>query len=230
MLAFNAEGMDAVAMGGSNSAALSCSLSASSSTTLTLSTAIKFASALLSSAVFVSSLSNSPANLSATLSSAALVTANVTTLTAAAKFQSAIAAQSTASGDLTTAQLIPAFTPSAARTIYVQSASPVFTGGKWWTLTDPKKPRGLKDPDAVIDITFDWSNWLGDIGSAAISDISFTLNGLNSIGTFYDDTKATVFISGGVVGVASTIACKIKTNTTPSRTDERTVYIDILDE
>jgi hypothetical protein len=117
-----------------------------------------------------------------------------------------------------------------ARTIYVQAAAPVFTGGKWWNLTDPKKPHGLKDPDATIDITFDWSNWLDDIGSADISDMSFTLFGLNNGGTFYDDTKATVFVSGGVVGSVTTIACKIKTNTNPSRTDERTVYIDILDE
>jgi hypothetical protein len=30
--------------------------------------------------------------------------------------------------------------------------------------------------------------------------------------------------------VPSTVACKIVTNTTPARTDERTVYIDIANE
>jgi hypothetical protein len=122
------------------------------------------------------------------------------------------------------------FTPSIARTINVQATSPIFTGGKWWTLTDPKKPRGMKDPDAVIDITFDWSNWLDDIGSVDISDVTFTLNGVSSVGSFTDGSKVTVFISGGVAGSAATVACKIKTLTVPSRTDERTVYIDIADE
>jgi hypothetical protein len=127
------------------------------------------------------------------------------------------------------------FTPSQARTINVQATSPVFTGGKWWTLTDPKKPRGLKDPDAVIDITFDWSVWLEDISAdpnnlVTISDVTFTVNGVSSVGSFSDGTKVTVFISGGTPGSAATVACLITTLTTPQRTDERTVYIDIAEE
>ena len=112
----------------------------------------------------------------------------------------------------------------------MQSASPVFTGGKWWNLTDARKPRGVKDPDATIDITFDWSDWLKDIGSVAISDVSFTLMGVNSTGIFHDDTKTTVFVTGGTPGIAATVACRITTDTSPSRTDERTVYLDITDE
>jgi hypothetical protein len=122
------------------------------------------------------------------------------------------------------------FTPSSARTINVQATSPVFTGGKWWTLTDPKKPRGLKDPDATIDITFDWSVWLDDIGSVTISDVTFTLNGVSSVGSFSDGTKVTVFVAGGTPGSAATVACRIKTLSSPSRTDERTIYIDIAEE
>jgi hypothetical protein len=122
------------------------------------------------------------------------------------------------------------FTPSVSRTIAVKATSPVFTGGKWWTLTDAKKPRGLKDPDAIIDITFDWFDWLQDIGSPTVSDVTFTLNGLSSAGTFSDGTKTTVFVSGGTAGTAAAISCKIKTFTNPSRIDERTVYIDIAEE
>jgi hypothetical protein len=122
------------------------------------------------------------------------------------------------------------FTPSLARTISVQAVSPVFTGGKWWTLSDPKKPRAAKDPDATIDITFDWSAWLDDIGSVTISDVTFTLNGVSSVGTFSDGIKTTVFVAGGTSGSAATVACKITTLTTPPRTDERTIYLDIGDE
>lgn len=122
------------------------------------------------------------------------------------------------------------FIPSAARTISVQATSPVFTGGKYWNMSDPKKPRGAKDPDATIDITFDWSNWLDDIGSPTISDVTFTVNGVNSTGTYSDGINATVFVSGGTNNTAATVACKIVTNTSPPRTDERTVYLDIGDE
>lgn len=127
------------------------------------------------------------------------------------------------------------FTPSLARTINVQATSPVFTGGKWWTLSDPKKPRGLKDPDATIDITFDWSAWLNDISAdpnnpVTISDVTFTVNGVSSVGSFSNGTQVTVFVSGGTPGSAATVACLITTLTTPSRTDERTIYLDIAEE
>jgi hypothetical protein len=122
------------------------------------------------------------------------------------------------------------FTPSDARTIKVGALPPLFSGGKWWTLSDAKKPRGLKDPDAIIDITFDWSDWLTDIGSPTVSAVTFTLNGLTSVGTFSDGSKTTVFVAGGTAGSSTAVSCLITTYTTPPRTNQRTVYIDIQDE
>jgi chitodextrinase len=122
------------------------------------------------------------------------------------------------------------FTPSVARTISVKSLPPLFTGGKWWTLTDIKRPRGLKDPDAIIDITFDWTDWLADIGGPTVSAVTFTLNGLSSVGTFSDGDKTTVFVAGGTAGSSAAVSCMITTYTNPPRTDQRTVYIDIAEE
>jgi hypothetical protein len=206
MPAFNAIGMNALGLT-ANNMQLAATTSSSASLTATLTTAIKLAANVAATTTLTVTLTTLQGNLSAGLSSTALFTASLTTSSA------------------------PLFTPSVARTIYVQATSPVFTGSKWWNLTDNKKPRGLKDPDATIDITFNWSDWLNDIGEAAISDVTFTLNnGLNNVSTFNDSTKATVFVSGGLLGTSASIACKIKTNTTPSRTDERTVYLDIGDE
>jgi hypothetical protein len=232
MPAFNAVGMDAVGSSGSatsaSSASLSCSLSSTSGVTAVISTSIKLSAILLSASALTSALSSPAAQLTANLASASTLSAS--SLSSGVRFTALLISQSTVSGDLTTSQAIPMFTPSTARTITVQSTSPMFTGGRWWTLTDPKKPRGAKDPDATIDVTFDWTPWLDDIGSVQISEVTFTLNGVSSVGSFSDGSKVTVFITGGTAGSAATVACKIKTLTTPSRTDERTVYIDVAEE
>lgn len=236
MPAFNAIGMDAVGTAVLNSsvgsASLSCSISATSSTSASLTTTIRFAATLAAATILTAALTSSNSNLNAALASSAIVTASLTTTI---RLQAGLVAQNVVLGDLTSTQVLPMFTPSLARTINVQATSPIFVGGKWWTLTDPKKPRGLKDPAATIDITFDWSNWLDDISAdpnnaVTISDVTFTLNGVSSVGSFSDGTKVTVFVSGGTAGTATTVACKITTLTTPQRTDERTVYIDIAEE
>jgi hypothetical protein len=118
------------------------------------------------------------------------------------------------------------FTPSAARTVAVQAIAPVFTGGKFWNLNDPKKPHGSKDPNSTIDITFDWSAWLADMGSPAIASVTFTLSGVDDAGSYATGNKTTVFVSGGT-GSQATVTCKITTASTPARVDERTVYLDM---
>jgi hypothetical protein len=222
--------MDPVGMAGNASTAptpWSCSITASSTTSASLSTSIKLVAAIIAASAVTSNLSTS-VRLQASLQ--AVSTVSTSGFVNSIQLVSLISSAPGISGTLTSAQIAPTFTPSAARTIFVEATAPVFTGSKWWNLTDTKKPRGLKDPDATIDLTFDWSDWLNDIGSAVISDVTFTVTGANNVNVFNDNTTATIFISGGVVGTASTVACKIQTNTTPARTDERTVYIDIADE
>jgi hypothetical protein len=249
MLSYNAVGMNAVGMEATSQggASLACSISGSSSTSSTLTTAINLLAAFVSTSLLTATLAGGSAQLSCNIVCAQSVVSNLTTairlqanlqsapnLTAAISnttyFVAPLTSVASVVAQLTSAQVAPMFTPSLARTINVQATSPLFTGGKWWNLNDPKKPRGLKDPDAVIDISFDWTSWLDDIGSVTISDVTFTVNGVSSVGSFSDGTVVTVFVSGGTPGSAATVSCKIKTLTTPQRTDERTVYIDIADE
>lgn len=213
MFGYSAFSQDALGAAGTTAASpsgLSANLSAAATFVGTLATGARFAASISCSSTLTATLTIPQAvqiNLQASLSSRSTLTATLSIPTATA------------------------FTPSIARTIYVASASTAFNGSKWWNLADAKKPRGLKDPDATIDITFDWADWLSDIGSVPISDVTFTLKGgLTNVATFNSATTATVFVSGGLAGTTATIACKIKTNTTPARTDERTVYIDIADE
>jgi hypothetical protein len=121
-----------------------------------------------------------------------------------------------------------AFEPSKARTVTVQANDRAFTVAApgFWNMNDPKRPKGLKDPGATLDITFDWAPWLADI-SDSILLYQFTVGGeMAKEGESIDGTKATVFVSGGSLGDAS-ITCRITTASTPARGDERTVVLKI---
>lgn len=205
--------------------------SASATATLTTSTLpAQLQASLKVVCTLTSALSSqTPLYLATSVQASSSVSATLTT-TSSILLYASLTARGSALGTLTNQQAIPMFTPSTARTVAVQSSSPLFVAGKFWNLTDPKKPRGVKDPNATIDITFDWDDWLTDVGSPLISEITFTIGGADSQGSYLNDSKATVFVSGGTVGTVVTIACKIKTATTPARIDERTVYLSIEDQ
>lgn len=129
--------------------------------------------------------------------------------------------------NVTTTTITPSFTPSVSRTIFVKATGREFAGGKFWDLTDPKRPHGIKDPESTIDITFDWSDWLADMGSnTKIDEVTFLVFGVENAGSFATNGKATIFVSGGSA-LQATITCRIKTNTVPRRIDDRTVTLDI---
>ncbi|MEH6434290.1 phage fiber-tail adaptor protein [Massilia sp. DD77] len=122
------------------------------------------------------------------------------------------------------------FTPSKARTIVVGVGPKPFSAeGDFWNLTDQKKPRGTKDPNATIDITFDFAPWLADMGSPEIAGVVFILVGCQDAGQFAQGSKLTIFISGGT-GQEIAITCRPTTATTPARTDDRTVYLTLGDQ
>lgn len=83
----------------------------------------------------------------------------------------------------------------------------------------------LIDPDAKLDYTEDWSDWLDagiEIDSVvwSIDPTGPTLsNQTNTI------TAATTFVEGCTVGVVYRLSCKITTTATFPQTDERTVAI-----
>ena len=81
-----------------------------------------------------------------------------------------------------------------------------------------------KDPDAVLDYSFDWSDWLG-----VAETISSHLIDADTGIVVDSDSEATgvvsVWLSGGSVGETYGVRCEIETN--ESRTDERTMFIKV---
>jgi len=84
-----------------------------------------------------------------------------------------------------------------------------------------------KDPDAVLDYTFDWSLYLTPL-SDSISTVSFIADSpLTTSNPTHTATTATCFVSGGVVGTSLNLTCRI--TTAGGRTDDRSITLKIVD-
>ena len=83
-----------------------------------------------------------------------------------------------------------------------------------------------KDPAAVLDWAFDWSDWLGVAETITASTVTVDA-GLTKDSATNTTTKATVWLSGGVVGTTYKVVNNVVTN--QGRTDERTIAIRVTD-
>lgn len=94
-----------------------------------------------------------------------------------------------------------------------------------------------KDPEAVLDYTFDWkplthgvaaatSDWLAT--GETISSYTVTAQtGLTKDSDSQADGVVTVWLSGGTAGINYKVACKIVTSA--GRTDERSIWIKVVE-
>lgn len=86
--------------------------------------------------------------------------------------------------------------------------------------------RFIKDPDATLDYTFDWSEWLGDNETIQSHDIDVD-QGITVDSETSNNTGVTVWLSGGDVGETYSVSCEITTDNDTPRIDERTLYITV---
>lgn len=82
----------------------------------------------------------------------------------------------------------------------------------------------LKDPEAVLDYTFDWSAWLAASETISAHTVAVA-DGITLDSEAEVDGVVTVWLSGGTAGTRYAVACLITTN--QGRTDERTRYVDV---
>lgn len=81
----------------------------------------------------------------------------------------------------------------------------------------------IKDPNAVLDYTFDWSTWLG---SDTISTSAMTVDtGITEDSDSNDTDSATVWLSGGTAGTDYEVVNRIVT--AAGRTADRTIVIKV---
>lgn len=86
-----------------------------------------------------------------------------------------------------------------------------------------------KDAQAVLDWAFDWSSWL-QAGESISGTPTVTVDaGLTKDSQSNTTSVVTVWLSGGTVGNTYKVACRIVTNSSPARTDERTIAIRVTE-
>lgn len=87
----------------------------------------------------------------------------------------------------------------------------------------------IKDPDADLDYTIDWSDWLsgGEQLSTSVWSISTTdvLSPLTKHDPSNTSVLATIWLAGGALQQSYIVTNEITTNSTPSRTEERSFMI-----
>lgn len=79
-----------------------------------------------------------------------------------------------------------------------------------------------KDPDAVLDYTRSWADWLAD-GETISTSTWIAESGITIDSDTNDTTTATVWLSGGTAGEDYELTNRITTSA--SRTDDRTFRI-----
>lgn len=84
--------------------------------------------------------------------------------------------------------------------------------------------RWVKDPDATLDYTWDWTDWLNGDTISGTPTITVPA-GITKSTQSNTTTAVTAWMTGGTVNGTYDIACKIVT--AGGRTDERTVRIEV---
>lgn len=90
-----------------------------------------------------------------------------------------------------------------------------------------------KDPDATLDYAFDWTAWLA-LNADQIVDAEFEVDpSLTVVQSSFDTTSAVVWLSGGIKPATGLnklrVTCRITTNNTPARIDDRSIYLKIIE-
>jgi len=89
----------------------------------------------------------------------------------------------------------------------------------------------LKDPEATLDYTFNWTDWLARSSNDTIVTALVTAtDGLTIVSSAVIDggRKVQAFISGGTAGTTYKVTCHITTTLTPTaRIEDRVIYIKV---
>lgn len=83
-----------------------------------------------------------------------------------------------------------------------------------------------KDPNAVLDYTVDWTDWLTPVADVIVSVEWVPSTGITVVSSSSTSTTATAFCSGGVPDADEFVTCRI--TMAGGRTDDRTINFSML--
>ena len=95
-----------------------------------------------------------------------------------------------------------------------------------------KNGNYTKDPDATLDYTIDWSEWLAEADNDTISASEWLTDnidgGIEITSDSKTDTTATVWLAGGTIGERYKVTNRI--TTVGSRIDDRSIKISVMEK
>ena len=98
-----------------------------------------------------------------------------------------------------------------------------------FVVDDSGKPTILKDPNANLDYSWDWSDWLAASTPVdTITGFQILLSGSQTAvlgSTAHISGVVTAMISGGAVGDKIAATCRI--TTAGGKTEDRTIYLKV---
>ena len=83
----------------------------------------------------------------------------------------------------------------------------------------------VKDPNAILDYTFDWSEWLDAITDTIASQSIVAETGITNDSSSISGKTVIAWISGGTAGNTYRVTCRIVT--AGGRTDDRSIFIKV---
>jgi hypothetical protein len=96
-----------------------------------------------------------------------------------------------------------------------------------YVVDDRGRPKINKDPDAVLDYKFNWATYLTAITDTIVAAEAEADKGVEIDSVSFTTTSVTVWASGGDVGETAVLTCRI--TTLGGRTDDRSVYLKIVE-
>jgi hypothetical protein len=95
-------------------------------------------------------------------------------------------------------------------------------------ITVAGKPTITKDPNATLDYTFDFTDWLAVVADTIASVTFWGVTGVMVLGSgIVAGKKVTVWVTGGTSGTTGSVTARIVT--TGGRTDDRTIFFKVKD-
>lgn len=93
-----------------------------------------------------------------------------------------------------------------------------------------EKATIVKDPEADLDYSWNWSAYLAKVGDS-LASVQFIIEGEDTLLTQHDagfaGSLAIVWLAGGTAGKTYRVTCRITTTNVPSRRDDRSIFVKV---
>ena len=96
-----------------------------------------------------------------------------------------------------------------------------------YTTNKAGQPVFIKDPNATLDYSFDFTAWLQQANDAIASVLAIPTGCTLARAADFTGGVVTAFVSGGVVDEDASVTFRVTTTSQPPRVDDRTVILKI---